>query len=153
MDNLEKTIQDLFSITQELEERFRQYGKKFTPDGHLIGSIGEVLVAEAYDLTLCGNNVNPVYDAVAKDGTEVQIKATQADRISISAKPEDEPQHLIAIHIQPTGKWSTVYNGPGALVWNAGSKPQKNGQRQISLVKLQQLMDCVPKEAQLPLMK
>ena len=153
MDDLEKTIQELFRITRKLEERYRQYEKKFTLDGHLIGSIGEVLVAEAYGLKLCDSNVNPVYDAKVEDGTEVQIKATQTDRISISARPEDEPQHLIAIQIQPTGAWATIYNGPGAPVRNAAGKPQKNGQRQISLAKLQQLMERVPKEEQLPLLK
>ena len=37
-------IKELFAITQELEAMYP--GRKFTIDGHLVGSIGEVLVAE-----------------------------------------------------------------------------------------------------------
>ena len=36
-------VQDLYSIVDRLEELFP--GRRFTPDGHLVGSIGEVLAA------------------------------------------------------------------------------------------------------------
>lgn len=62
-------------------------------NGHLVGSIGEVLVAEAYGLTLMENS-SPVHDAISPNGRKVQIKATQGNRISISS----EPEYLIAIH-------------------------------------------------------
>lgn len=37
---LEEIIRELYKITAELEEKYP--GRRFTPDGHLIGSIGEV---------------------------------------------------------------------------------------------------------------
>ena len=40
-------------IYEAVEELERSYpGRKFTPDGHLVGSIGEVIAAEALGLTL-----------------------------------------------------------------------------------------------------
>lgn len=132
-DNIAKKIQELYAITTELEQLYP--GRKFTPDGHLVGSIGEVLVAEHYNLTLLPNS-SETHDAVAKDGTLVQIKATQVDRIAISS----EPQHLIVIKLCPDGSWKEIYNGPGALVWQHTGKLQKNGQRAISIAKLSTLM-------------
>ena len=47
---LEEKIRELYRITAELEEKYP--GRRFTPDGHLVGSIGEVYAAEKYGLTL-----------------------------------------------------------------------------------------------------
>ena len=41
---LEEKIRELYRITAELEEKYP--GRCFTPDGHLVGSIGEVYAAE-----------------------------------------------------------------------------------------------------------
>ena len=46
--SLNEKIKELFEITNELESLYP--GRKFTIDGHTIGSIGEVLVAEKYNL-------------------------------------------------------------------------------------------------------
>lgn len=43
-------IRELFRAAQALADRFP--GRPFTPDGHPVGSIGEVLAAERYGLTL-----------------------------------------------------------------------------------------------------
>ena len=64
-------IQELYRITSELEAMFP--GSKFTPDGHMIGSIGEVLVAAKYHLNLLDNSAK-THDAVTKAGKLVQIK-------------------------------------------------------------------------------
>ena len=126
-------IQALYQITNELEAMFP--GSKFTPDGHMIGSIGEVLVASKYHLELLDNSVK-THDAVTKDGKMVQIKATQTNRISISS----EPDYLIVIQIDTAGSWMEIYNGPGKEPWEYAGKMQKNGQRAISLSKLKRLM-------------
>ena len=130
-------IKELYKITNELESRYP--GRKFTPDGHLVGSIGEVLVAEHYDLTLLPNS-SETHDAVSKDGKFVQIKATQINRIAISS----EPEHLIVIRLSRDGSWEEIYNGPGDLAWNNAGKMQKNGQRPISIAKLKAIMDTLP---------
>ena len=43
-------IKTLYRVSHELEELFP--GRHYTPDGHMIGSIGEVLAAYCYGLTL-----------------------------------------------------------------------------------------------------
>lgn len=43
-------IKALYAISQELEQLFP--GRHYTPDGHLIGSIGESLAASCYGLAL-----------------------------------------------------------------------------------------------------
>ena len=130
-------IRELYKITNELEAAFP--GSKFTPDGHMIGSIGEVLVAEKYGLELLENSAQ-IHDAKTKDGRLVQIKATQTNRISISS----EPEYLIVIQIDKTGAWHEVYNGPGKEPWEKTGKMQKNGQRPITISKLKELMAMVP---------
>ena len=75
-NHIASRIRELYAITQELEQLYP--GRKFTPDGHLVGSIGEVLVAEHYGLTLLPNS-SETHDAVTNDGKLVQIKATQTN--------------------------------------------------------------------------
>ena len=129
-------IQDLFRTVCELESRYP--GRKFSIDGHLLGSIGEVIAAEHYDLTLLPNS-SERHDAKDKQERLIQIKTTQIDRISISS----EPDYLIVIQITSDGNWSEIYNGAGSRVWNNAGKMQKNGQRPISIAKLKLLMKSV----------
>ena len=140
IDNL---LRELYSIKKALELQYPE--RKFSLDGHLIGSIGEVLVSETYGITLYPNS-SPVHDGISTDGIEVQIKATQINKVSISS----EPEHLIAIRILQDGTWEEIYNGPGAMAWTKAGKRQKNGQRQIALATLQKLMDDVPVDQRIP---
>lgn len=128
-----KKVTELFAIAKELEELYP--GRKFTIDGHLVGSIGEVLVADKFNLTLLPNSTE-THDAVDSEGRYYQIKATQIDRIALSS----EPKMLIVVKLYPDGNWDVVYNGPGKPVWENSGKMQKNGQRAISLSKIKKLM-------------
>ena len=136
---LSDKIKELYRITTELERSYP--GRKFTIDGHLVGSIGEVIVAEHYGLTLLCNSTE-THDAVSSDGRNAQIKATQVNRIAISS----EPDYLIVIKLFSDGSWEENYNGPGKPVWDHAGKIQKNGQRPISLSKLRSLMNSVDKK-------
>lgn len=136
---LSDKIKELYKITTELESSYP--GRKFTLDGHLVGSIGEVIVAEHYGLTLLRNSLE-THDAVSSTGKYVQIKATQVNRIAISS----EPDYLIVIKLFSDGSWEEVYNGPGKLAWDSAGKMQKNGQRPISLSRLRSLMSSVDKK-------
>lgn len=127
---------------QGLEAQFP--GRRFTPDGHLVGSIGEVLVADHYGLTLLPNSTE-THDAVSSDGRKIQIKTTQINRIAILS----EPNYLIVIKISDRGKWEEIYNGPGHLVWISAGKMQKNGPRPITLAKLQSLMCKISEKEQI----
>ena len=126
---LEEKIRELYRITTELEEKYP--GRYFTPDGHLVGSIGEVYAAEKYGLTLLEVN-SEKHDALSADGRLIQIKITQTDRISIYS----EPDYIIVMKIDRDGSIEEIYNGKGATPWESAGKVRKNGQRSISLGKL-----------------
>ncbi len=117
-------------------------GRHFTPDGHMVGSIGECLVADAYGLELM-NASNKGYDALSPSGLQVEIKATQAKSVAFRSQPE----HTIAIKILPNGTFEEIFNGPGNLVWQQfdGKPLPSNGQYQISLNKLKELNKQVDK--------
>jgi Family of unknown function (DUF6998) len=131
---LQALVQQLYATVNELEEMFP--GRHFTPDGHMVGSIGECLVADAYDLELMTAS-NKGYDALTKSGTQVEIKATQSN----TAAFRSEPEHTIVIKILPSGEFEEIYNGPGNIVWEQFKerKLPSNGQYQISLNKLKSL--------------
>ena len=138
-------VKQLYSTVNELEAMFP--GRHFTPDGHMVGSLGECLVASAYGLELMTAS-NKGYDAVSKSGLKVEIKATQ----SKSAAFRSEPEHTIIIKIEPDGTFKEVYNGPGSLVWEqfSGKPLPSNGQYQISLKKLVALNESVAQSQRIP---
>ena len=125
-------IRDLYTIVSELEAEFP--GRKFTLDGHLVGSIGKVIAADRYGLELLPASAG-THDAKAPDGRLVQIKATQRRSVALRA----EPDCLIVLRIEPDGESQEVYNGPGKPVWDAAGKMQKNGARPISVSRLRKL--------------
>ncbi|MCA9494544.1 MAG: hypothetical protein KC621_31670 [Myxococcales bacterium] len=126
-------VRDLYAIVATLERSFD--GRKFTPDGHLVGSLGEVIAAHHYGLELLAAS-NPGHDARSRDGMLVEIKATQGKSVGL----RDEPQHLLVLRLHRDGTFDEVYNGPGPPVWAASGPMQKNGQRTIGLGKLSRLM-------------
>mgnify|MGYP005793154527 FL=1 len=151
-------IKELYEISAELERLFP--GRHYTPDGHMIGSIGEALAASYYGLELFPAS-EETHDAKSPDGRLVQIKATQINRISMSS----EPRWLLVLRIHRDGTFSEEYNGPpseanpmsdfadnspGRLAWEHCGKMQKNGQRSISLAKLRKLQAEVPDSVRLP---
>ena len=146
MDGIERIphlIRQLYSVVAELERLFP--GRRFTPDGHLVGSIGEVLAASDYGLTLLSASTEG-HDAMAEDGRLVQVKATQRSSIGLRS----EPEHLLVLRILPDGNSEEVYNGPGKLAWASAGKMQKNGQRPVSASRLTELMRSVPHGDRLP---
>lgn len=141
-----KAISDLYAVVRILEDMFP--GRSFTPDGHLVGSLGECIVADAYGLELMPMS-NKGYDAVDTRRRKVEIKATQSKRVAFRSKPE----HCIVIQIRKDGSFEEKYNGPGSKIWNefAGKPVPSNGQYQISLAKLSKIQKTVPKCDQIPI--
>lgn len=129
---LRDLIRQLYVVVAALEEEFE--GRRFTPDGHLVGSIGEVVAAYAFNLTLLPAS-NATHDAKASDGTLVQIKLTGGERgVSIYS----EPQHLLVLQLI-NNRFTTVYNGRGSVAWQNCRPEAKNGQRSIALSMLRRL--------------
>lgn len=138
-------IKNIYQAVSQLEAMFP--GRPFTPDGHMVGSIGECLVADAYQLELMPPS-NKGYDAITKDGKEIEIKATQASSVSFRSCPE----HAIIIKINKDGTFTEYYNGPGQMIWQqfSGKKMPSNGQHQISLSALTRLNSLVPEVQRVP---
>lgn len=144
-DNFRALVKQLYATVNELEAMFP--GRRFTPDGHMVGSLGECLVADAYNLDLKTAS-NRGYDAITKGGLDVEIKATQSKSVAFRS----QPQHTIIIKIMPDGTFEEIYNGPGSLVWEQfkGKRLPSNGQFQISLNKLRQLNRSVAQADRVP---
>lgn len=133
-------IKEIYSLVAELEGMFD--GRHFTPDGHMVGSIGEALAAHYYGLQLCRASTKG-HDAV-KDGKQIEIKATQGS----SAAFRSSPEHALVLKINKDGSFAEIYNSPGERIWAqfAGKKLPSNGQFQISLKKLKELNSLIPEQ-------
>jgi hypothetical protein len=128
---LPKAVAAIYRAVEELSAAYP--GRKFTPDGHLVGSIGEVIAAEALGLTLYPGS-HPGHDAYDANG-DVQIKMTAGKSVSLYATCE----RLVVLKIIIPDEAEIVYDGPGEPVWAACGKPQKNGQRTVRLSVLRAL--------------
>lgn len=118
-------------------------GRHFTPDGHLVGSLGECLAAYYYGLELLPAS-SAGADAI-KDGLRIEIKATQGSRVGLRSAPD----HLLVLKLDRTGGFVEIYNGSGWTVWQRlKDRPRpSNGQYQISLASLKALMQEVPEHS------
>jgi hypothetical protein len=143
IDRVPELVRKLYALVGEFEALFP--GRAFTPDGHLVGSIGEVVAAYQYGLTLHSAS-RETHDAVAPDGRHVQIKATQGKSVSLRS----EPDYLIILHLGADGHATEVFNGPGHIVWAQCGNMQANGQRAISLSKLRKLLVQVSLSQRIP---
>ena len=138
-----KYLRAIYDAVDGLEAMFP--GRHFTPDGHMVGSLGEALAAYHYGIELAHAS------AVCHDGIcgtrQVQVKATQGNRVALSSQPE----HLLVLKLERDGTFTEEYNGPGEQVWELVShKPRpKNGQYQLSLATLRKLMVSVDKHERL----
>lgn len=141
-------IHRLYGVVKELEEMFP--GRHFTPDGHMVGSIGECIVADAFNLELMPAS-NEGYDALAADGKRIEIKATQSSRVSFRSCPE----HAIVIKIHKNGSYETCFNGPGKIIWDSfsGKNLPSNGQYSIQLKRVRELNNAVPESQRIKVEK
>jgi hypothetical protein len=117
-------------VVYALEQKYP--GRKFTLDGHLVGSIGEVIAREALDLTLYPAS-HPGHDAHDEDDRQIQIKLTGGSSVALRATCD----RLLIMRVYDFSYAEIVYYGDGEPVWQAcGGLQSANGQRTISLSKL-----------------
>ena len=131
-------IRDLYALVHRLREIYP--GRNFTPDGHMVGDLGEAVAAYSYGIKLFPPSSEAV-DGVAPGGAEVQIKATQGGVIGIRRNCEK----LLVLKIHQDGSFEEIYNGNGARVWNLvkDKKLPSNGQYSVSLSKLKNLQAMI----------
>lgn len=144
-EHFREQVRSIYRAVTELESMFP--GRPFTPDGHMVGSLGECLVADAYELSLMPPS-NEGYDAITVEGKKVEIKATQSKSVAFRSCPE----HTIIIRINKDGTFEEFFNGPGEIIWQQfeGKKRQSNGQYQISLNRVSVLNSTVPDVVRVP---
>jgi hypothetical protein len=121
----------IYRAVAELEALYPT--RKFTPDGHLVGFIGEVVAAEALGLTLHPTS-HPGHDAYDANG-DVQIKMTAGKSVAMYATCA----RFVVLRIVSPEEAEIVYDGPGEPAWSQAGKLGKNGQRVVSLAKLRAL--------------
>lgn len=131
MDGIKEKVQKLIEIVKELEQDFP--GRHFTLDGHLVGSIGEVMASYYYGIKLFEASA-PCHDGEV-DGKLVQIKITQQDTIVIREKPD----YLIALYLNRDGQIYEIYNGPGEAPFESASKFDVYNHRHMRVNKLMEL--------------
>ena len=131
-------LRQIYSAVAGLEVMFP--GRHFTPDGHLVGSIGEAIASYHYGIELYPAG-HPVFDG-RKDGKEVQIKATQKDDVAVK---EAKGGTLLVLKIDENGAFEEVYNGDADRVWQSLSQKKLSGMREkaISLKQLRALQALV----------
>lgn len=129
---LPPAVARIYDAVAELSARYP--GRSFTPDGHLVGSIGEVVAAEALGLTLYRQS-SPGHDAVDSTGREVQIKMTGGNGVALYATCA----RLVVLKVVSPTEAEIVFDGDGARAWEQAGKMGKNGQRQISLSRLRRI--------------
>lgn len=129
-------VKQLLGIVQRLHKAFPH--KAFTLDGRLVGDLGEVLVEQAYELTLL-EGLQKHYDAKTADGKHVQIKATM--KANVTFPVDHTPDYYLAVKIHPDGSIEEIFNGPGSIVRELikGRKDTKTNLHSISIGALQKL--------------
>lgn len=133
-------IAQLYQIVDRLEQIVP--GRKFTPDGHLVGSLGEAVAEYCYGLKLLEASFKQ-HDAISPEKICVQIKLTQGTLVALSYTCD----HLLVLHLDRHKGFSEVYNGSGAPVWEHISHKADHGrQRPISLVQLRKIALLSPSE-------
>lgn len=97
----------LYEVVDALEDFFPS--RHFTPDGHLVGSLGESFAAYVFGVTLSKASTAG-YDALLGDRT-IEVKATQRSSVAISAHDQC-PDVLIVFRFDRHTRPELVYNGP-----------------------------------------
>lgn len=122
-----KTLQDSFSKLIKIEDDLKDtfggdpFSSKFSLDGVLLGSFGEVVAALCYDLTLNEDNSQAGFDAITKDDKKVEIRTV---RKSKSFKISSKADYLLCLYINSESKdlvFEEIYNG------SANNKELKTG--------------------------
>lgn len=153
MERLARTGQlvgELHAIVDKLEELYP--GRRFTPDGHLVGSLGEVTAATLFDVALVTASTAG-HDALTPDGRTVEIKATYGTSgVSIRQTSGGVAESLIVLKLSkdPGLGHEVVYNGPYERVHSQLGRFQSNGAAIISLSRLRKLDAEVPAGERIP---
>lgn len=140
-----KKIAEIYEIANELGREFNI--TNCTPDGHLLGAIGQIAAKIAFGLSFgSGMEEHNCTWSDEKRTLDIQVRCTGRGSIAI----RKEPEYLIALGISETGKIRLLYNGPGEYVWER-IKHQKQSQKYASKNQLQDAQLEVRPISQIPI--
>lgn len=132
-ESVQQLVAKVFSCCHELSLRT---GRPISPDGHLVGSLGEVIAAERLNLRLMAPS-NHGFDAIGPAGERVEIKTTARSSIQIS-NDGTLAERFVIVQLEASGAAHIVFDGQADDVLAVAGSPQKNGQRRVSLGRLPQ---------------
>jgi hypothetical protein len=129
---LPKSVAKIYEAVAELSAEYP--GRPFTPDGHLIGSIGEVVARETFGSELREPS-NKHHDARCSLRGDVEVKITAGKSISMRGPCN----HLIVLKVISPQYAEIIFDGSGIGLWQDAGETASNGQRRVSLAKLRRL--------------
>jgi hypothetical protein len=133
-------VRQIYSAVTALEEMVP--GRHFTPDGRMVGSMGEAMAAKRYGIKLYRPS-HAKFDGL-KDGKEIQIKATQKHGVEL----KHGGGTLLVLKINHDGSFEEIYSGDANRVWNSLShrKVSRAGEMSSSLRQLRALQKQVQEQ-------
>ena len=142
-----KEVKVIYKAVKSLTKR---YGRKFTPDGVLVGTLGEVLAEEKYDLKLLPPKTKD-FDATDCRGRKVQIRCNQRNTTPI--KKGATKGVFLALKLLPNGSIEEIFNGPALVAHQltVNRKADSDGFVGLTHNKLRKLMESVPESKRVPL--
>ncbi len=140
-EQVNKSLQlytELLSVVRKFENNVPELNRHFTLDGHLIGSIGEVVASYHYNIDLSKAS-QKTYDGIHTDKagneTKVQIKITQQDSIILHDNHPDYP-YLLALYLKEDGTVYEIYSGPGNIDYIKNQKNDDYNNKHLSILRL-----------------
>jgi len=134
MEQLLQTLKQLREIVSDLENK---HDRKFTLDGHLFGSIGEVYASKKYNLTLLPQS-SKAHDAKDEQNNYVQIKVTQKRTVGLRGVPD---KLLVLKFNSNTNDFDEIYYGDGHEAVEIALSENSANQKVVTLTKLRQLTE------------
>ena len=136
---LEEGIRHMYASMRRLREAFP--AKPFTPDGRMVGDIGEAIAALRFNVTL-DERLRKHWDGyreIRGVRRDVQIKTTQKDSTYLKQPPHEGD--LLVFKFFEDGRWKCCYDGPIQQVWDAldGQRSDHSGAKFVQLAALQDL--------------
>ena len=138
-------IASIYEIANELGREFNI--PRCTPDGHLLGTIGQIAAKIAFGLQVGSDKKEHNCSWFDQNRfINIQVRCTGRG----SAAIRTEPEYLIALGISETGKIYLLYNGPGKYVWER-IKHQKQSRKYASKKQLTEAQYEVSPTIQIPI--
>jgi hypothetical protein len=134
MRSLAELIADLYKIVEDLSKKYP--GRKFTPDGHLMGSIGEAVAKEVYGVKLVSASTKD-HDGFL-NGKTVQIKLTAGIKIQ-TTHTSDYADKLIVLRLNKETGFTEKFAGDFPVDFINSKKLTSHKYHQCSVAALEQL--------------